>query len=197
MVLKADEHYNDPNLIREGTTTFDLRHQDHSYQNNLLKTTQHHNPFYLLILLFSRVTVSTPAGLCHCLFSDYIFLFQVNAGRDLSGYKEKIQKILHPENMQTSEWMELDSLEAAEPRPWQSSSQAPLSRRPTYMVSGYPFQTRLFCDSVEQAEHCSHSLLNRAMFFHITLLYLPSPFTSLRLPLSAPITSYSITQLKT
>lgn len=59
---------------------------------------------------------------------------------------------------QTLEWMELDSLAAAKPRPWESLSQAPLSRRLAYMVFKYPFQMRLFCDSVEQAEHCSHSL---------------------------------------
>lgn len=58
--------------------TFDLRHQDHPYhQNNILQTPQHYNPFYLLILLCSRVSVSTPAGLYHYLSSDYTFLFQV------------------------------------------------------------------------------------------------------------------------
>lgn len=48
-----------------------------SYQNHLLKTTQHHNPFCLLILPFPRVTVSTPTGLCNQKATSDILLFQV------------------------------------------------------------------------------------------------------------------------
>lgn len=87
---------------------------------------------------------------------------------------------------QTLEWMELDSLAAAKPRPWESSSEAPLSRRPAYMVSRYPFQmTFLWFSGTGWALLTQPVKQNNVFPYYITVSSFPICFTE-----TSPFSSY-------